>query len=338
MVEIDSDNYQIKMMHGGNAAAPSRFLITPERQQNLELLRHLLENTDRAIVLCGPEGVGKTALLAVLQKRVKDELQWCSFKGHAGLAFEEIHEHIGPFLRHSKLEFYVKTFGQNRPHNIHKNIVLMVDDAGDITPGLATKMIHLAEDHPDLRIIFVLTYDQWHIKNCTDPAIENCYIVEMKPFALKECLDFVQHLASLTPKLRFRNGITESMIDAIYLETHGIPSRIIAHFPELNKGKESTEPLIILILAVAGLVILALCVQWFTASRPVIEQGNPSAISYGGSRSLVIDLNPPFLSLPIGNNVDYLQESFLPGPQQDSHDATPKASQTTGQVVKRLLP
>ncbi|HSN23164.1 MAG TPA: AAA family ATPase, partial [Methylomicrobium sp.] len=288
MVEIDSDTYQIKMMQGENAVASPRFLMTPERQQNLELLQHLLENTDRSIVLCGPEGVGKTALLEFLKKRVKDEFQWCSFKGHAGLAFEEIHEHIGPFLRHSKLEFHVKTFGQNRSHNLHKNIVLMVDDAGDITPGLATKMIHLAEDHPDLRIIFVLTYDQWHIKNCTDPAIENCYIVEMNPFALKECMDFVQHLASLAPRLRFRNGITDSMIDAIYLETHGIPSRIIAHFPELNKGKESAEPLIILILAVTGLVTLALAVQWFTASRPVIEQGDPSTTSDSGSRARVI--------------------------------------------------
>ncbi|MGR8953162.1 MAG: hypothetical protein ACU83V_12235, partial [Gammaproteobacteria bacterium] len=319
-----------------DSAAPRRFLITPERQQNLELLRHLLENTDHSIVLCGPEGVGKTGLLEVLQKRIKDDLRWCSIKGHAALSFEEIHERVGPFLRHGKLESQVKPFGQSRPQDLPRNVALLIDDAGDIAPGLVGRMIELAEDHPDLRVIFVLTHDQWHIKDSSDPAIESCYIVEMKPLTPKDCRAFVQHLASLAPSLRFRNGLTDGMIDSIYLETHGIPSRIIARFPELNRSKEGMDPLIILIFAVAGLVSLALAVQWFTASRPIVEQEYPTAIS--GRSSSVIDLNPPFLSLPIGDDVDFRQKPVLSGAPLDAQEIGPKAGQTLGDTLKELPP
>jgi DamX protein len=333
MVEIDSDTYQVKTMRMESKAVPHRFLITPGRSQNLELLQHLLANTHQAIVLCGPEGVGKTCLLEVLQKRLKDQWRWCAVKGHGSLTFEEVHDRVGPLLRHHRSEAAIKNAGYGHSSDSHKDVILSIDDAGKMAPGLITQFIQLAENHPELRLLFVLTHDQWHIKNYSDPAIENCYLVEAKPLLQKECRDFVQHLASLTNALRFRNGLTDDIIDAVYRGSHGLPSRIITHFPELNKPKESIDPLAVLIIAVVCLVSLALYMQWFTASRPVNE--NTVAIVQPGGRIAHFDFEQPVISLPVGNLLKYARNSEL---QDTWKEGLAGINKKTDQAVGGLQP
>jgi DamX protein len=325
MVEIDSETYQVRSMRGDDRAVPPRFLITPGRSQNLELLRHLIANTRQAIVLCGPEGVGKTGLLDVLRQRLKDELRWCSVKGHGGLSFEEIRECAGPLLKH-----------QQRPDSVSKNdaldfsgaVVLAVDDAGSVSPGLVSRLIRYAETHPELRLLFVMTHDQWHIKHYTDPAIENCYLVEAKPLLQRECRDFIQHIASLTNSLRFGKGREDDVIEAVYRDSHGIPAKILTHFPELNKPKEGLEPLTILVIAVVCLVSLALSVQWFTASRPISEK-NPAA-AQTGRRTAHFAFEQPIVSLPVGNLLKYAASSDSAEPRKID---PPANDQKAGQIA-----
>jgi DamX protein len=335
MVEIDSDTYQVKSMKGEKAAQP-RFLITPERNENLGLLHHLLINTHQVIVLCGPEGVGKTGLLEVLQQRLKDELQWCMIKVHGEITFEEVHERVGRLLRHHKPEAEIRNVGHSRSPVFHKNVALVIDDAGKMVPGLVTQLIHLAENHPDLRLLFVLTHDQWHIKNYSDPAIENCYLVEAKPLLQKECRSFIQHLASLTTSLRFRKELTDEMIDDVYRSSHGVPARIIAYFPELNKPKEGIDPLTVLVIAVVCLVSLALYVQWFTATRPI----NEKTVITGqlNQTHAHFDFQQPIVSLPIGNLLKYGQNSDSTVVQQQGIADIKNIDQVVGNLQAESIP
>jgi DamX protein len=315
MVEIDSNSYQVKSMRMENKSIPPRFLITPGRSQNLELLQHLLTNTHQAIVLCGPEGVGKTSLLEVLQKRLKEELRWCVVKGHSAVTFEEVHELVGPLIRHHRPETMLKNAGYGHSPEFHKDVVLAIDDAGKMAPGLITRFIQLAEEHPEFRLLFVLTHDQWHIKNYSDPAIEDCHLVEAKPLLPKECRDFILHIASFTNSRRLRKGLTDDLIDTVYRDSHGIPARIIARFPELNKPKEGVDPLTVLIIAVVCLVSLALYTQWFTASRPINEKTVVTVQSRGHIAHF--DFEQPIISLPVGNLLKYAQPSDLPADQNE---------------------
>jgi DamX protein len=315
MVEIDSDTYQVKSMIRENQEVPPRFLITQGRSQNLELLQHLLTHTHQAIVLCGPEGVGKTGLLEVLQMRLKDELRWCVVKGHRAVTFEEVHERVGPLLRHHKHESAVRNTGHAHSPEFHKGVVLVIDDAGEIAPGLITRFIQFAEEHPELRLLFVLTHDQWHIKNHSDPAIEDCHLVEAKPLLQKECRDFILHIASFMHSRRLGKKLADDTIDTVYRDSHGIPARIIAHFPEFNKPREGMDPLTVLIIAVVCLVSLALYTQWFTASRPIHEKNVAAAPSRG--RSAPLDFEQPVISLPDSNLLKYAQNSALPVDQKD---------------------
>lgn len=327
MVEIDSDTYQVKLVRGDESkAAPLRFLITPERSQNLELLQHLLANTHQAIVLCGPVGVGKTALLEVLRKRLNDEWRWCVVKGHHELTFEDVHDRVCPLLRHARADAAIKNSGHGRSPDACKDVVLAIDDAGEMAPGLFTRFLQFAEIHPDLRLLFVLTHDQWHIKNYSDPAIENCNLVEVKPLLQRECRDFVQHVASLTDSLRFRKGLTDNMIDAVYRDSHGIPARILAHFPETNKPKDGVDPLTVLVVAVACLVFLALYIQWFTTSSPVNDIDG-ERVELSGNK-INFDPRQPFLSLPIGDLLEYSKTADLSGIQQQGFTGADKRAQS----------
>ncbi len=42
-------------------------LITQEITQKLDLVLHLLTNSKKELIICGPEGIGKSTLLTLLQ-------------------------------------------------------------------------------------------------------------------------------------------------------------------------------------------------------------------------------------------------------------------------------
>jgi DamX protein len=335
MVEIDNDTYHVKSVRPENKAVPPRFLITQGRSQNLELLQHLLTNTHQAIVLCGPEGVGKTGLLDVLHKRLKDQLRWCIIKGHSSATFEEVHERVGPLLRHQRPEAAAKNAGYAHSPEFHKDIVLAIDDAGLMPPGLIARFIQLAETHSELRLLFVLTHDQWHIKNYSDPAIEDCHLVETRPLLPKECRDFILHLASFSSSRRYGNGLADDIIDAVYQGSHGIPAGIIAHFPEFNKPREGIDPLTVLFVAVVCLVSLALYMQWYTASRPVHDK--ILAAVQPGRRAAQFDFEQPIVSLPVGNLLKYAPGSGFSGSEEDrAADIDKKAGRAAGGLPSEM--
>jgi DamX protein len=99
------------------------------------------------------------------------------------------------------------------------------------------------------------------------------------PCQKKQCGEFVQHLVTKFRSQVCFNEFSDDMLEAIYLETQGIPGRVIAELPNLEGAKQSDNSLWILIAAVAGLVALALFIQWFSGSEynikltpaPVIE-------------------------------------------------------------------
>ena len=328
MVEIDSDTYQVKMVQ---AAATPRFLMTPERSQNLQLVQHLFANFEQAIALCGPEGVGKTAFLGVLQKRLQDEWRWCLVNGQGGMTFEDVRDRIESLLKPRRLEAPVSNggAGHGRSPDAHQSVVVVIDDAGEMAPGLLTRLIQFAEKHSDLRLLFVLTHDQWHIKSCSDPAIESCFIVEAKPLREKECRDFVQHIASLSASLRYGKGLEDSMIDAAYRQSHGIPGKMMACFPELNKTRVGPDSFMILIIGVVGLVSLALFLQWFTASRQ--DEKNVGVATFQPDESRAhVDLQQPILSLPVGDALKNAQPPDSPAIQREGTVSMDAAGQAVG--------
>jgi DamX protein len=250
MVENEDLVYQ---MTNQNLADYS--LITQERAEKLELLIHLLSNSSRPIVLCGPKGVGKTRLLKIFQQRPNESWQTCLVQSQADLSFEQLQTRLLALtsVKQNLDDFFDKLL------ILKQDIVLIMDDAGCLVPGLIATIIDYTLQYPALKVVFVLTHDDLAIKNHSDNGVEDCHIIEIPPLSERQCGDFLQHLA-IKSKLEIPiYGITDSMIASLYLQTHGIPEKIIAQLPTLllPAQKNKTARWLLLIL------LLSLCTAWF---------------------------------------------------------------------------
>ena len=61
----------------------------------------------------------------------------------------------------------------------HKNILLIIDEAGQLTAGVMDELINYAAQHSFLKLIFVLTHDELDLKNDTEVALPDCHVIEI---------------------------------------------------------------------------------------------------------------------------------------------------------------
>lgn len=287
MVENDNFTYHVKKSQDNQKNIVDHSLITRERAQKLELLIHLISNSSQALVVCGPVGIGKTTLLKVLQERKITAWLYCPIQGNADLDFEKIRETVSQSLKQDK-SVHSATRTLEQREGLHKKMVLMIDEAGLLVPGLISKIIQYAAARPALRVIFVLTHDDLYVKNRTDSVIEDCYLIEIPPLSEKQCGEFLQYLSTKYRAYASLNSINESMVETIYRETHGIPGKIIAEVPSIGNSGKRENSLWLLIAAVAGLVAVALGIQWFSSSENNVKKiSTPSTENIGSPPSVM---------------------------------------------------
>jgi predicted AAA+ superfamily ATPase len=276
MAENDTFTYHVKKPLFDQKNRVFHSLITQERARKLELLIHLIANSRQALVVCGPEGIGKSTMLKVLQEHKIDSWLYCLVHGNADLNFEKIREEKDLVIRQGKLnqQTQVLSGAFKRLESQPKKIVLMIDQAGQLAPGLINTIIDYAAKNSLLQVIFALSHDDLHVKNSSDNAIDDCHLIEIPALSEKQCGEFLQYLAT-KPRSRIAfNEISDEMIASVYRESQGIPGRIIAEFPALKEIRQTDNSLGILVAAVIGLVVFALGVQWFSSSeyniKPII--------------------------------------------------------------------
>lgn len=262
MVENDTFTYHVKKPFIDQKSRAVHSLITEERTRKLELLIHLISNSRQALVVCGSEGIGKSTVLKVLQERKIESWLYCLVQGDADSSLEKIQEQTAQAIQVPALSGAFRL-----AESQHKKIVLMIDEAGVLAPGLINTIIEYAAKNPVLRVIFVLTHDDLDVKNTSDSAIDDCHFIEIPPLSEKQCGEFLQYLVTKSRSQVTFDEFSGGMIEAVYRETQGIPGRIIAELPKLEGTKESDNSLCILVASVAGLVALALTIQWFSASK-----------------------------------------------------------------------
>ncbi len=213
MDETDTSNHQNS---GTRRPADSarQALITLERSQKLDLLIHLLTNLQQPLVLCGPEGIGKTTLLDILRAREIASWHICSIKATSQLSFERVQQLLvesakqaNPDLKHYQLPEILEHFTQNK-----EKLVVLLDAAGELVPGMITALYQFAAANPVLRFVFVLTPDQLHIKSSSDKVIEDCHFIELPPLTEQQCGEFLQNLSSKPGAAVSFNAISPAMV------------------------------------------------------------------------------------------------------------------------------
>jgi len=273
MVDDDTFTYHVKPQPASQINKPAQSLITKERTQKLDLLIHLLSNLTQALVVCGPEGIGKTTLLKILQERNTESWRYCLIQGNAAVSFEAIQEQL---LRSQSAQPLSAVSG--RPAGQYKQVVLVIDDAGALVPGLITAIIQYAAASPVLKVVFALTHDELQVKRVSDRAIDDCHVIEIPSLSEKQCGDFLQHLSTKPYANVSFNAIGDNMVAHIYRETHGIPGRIIDKISGLSAGvKPGGKLKRVLALAVAAAIAIAVGVQWLLSSAIAPGSAPPPA-------------------------------------------------------------
>jgi len=273
MVDDDTFTYHVKPQPASQINKPAQSLITKERTQKLDLLIHLLSNLTQALVVCGPEGIGKTTLLKILQERNTESWRYCLIQGNAAVSFEAIQEQL---LRSQSAQPLSAVSG--RPAGQYKQVVLVIDDAGALVPGLITAIIQYAAASPVLKVVFALTHDELQVKRVSDRAIDDCHVIEIPSLSEKQCGDFLQHLSTKPYANVSFNAIGDNMVAHIYRETHGIPGRIIDKISGLSAGAKPGGKLKrVLVLAVAAAIAIAVGVQWLLSSAIAPGSAPPPA-------------------------------------------------------------
>lgn len=307
-----------KLLSSQQTKASIMTLISLERAQKLDLLIHLIGNLTQSLVLCGPEGIGKTTLLQALESSKKDVWTICWLKGASSLSFESIQEtmlqdliKLEPVLASMSLADVMNHFAQKSG-----KIVLIVDDAGLLVPGLISALIRYANSNSTLRLVLALTHDELHVKNSTDKEIDDCHFIEIPPLTEKQCMTFLQNLSGQKRAAITYNAISEKLVENLYRETHGIPGKIVNELPNLSQYQARPGSYLGLIGLVSVLVALG-AVYFFrnqTKSTDVdfvAETPSPVVVEKPLRR---IEINVPVLSGSDGDEADNSASAFSVAP------------------------
>ncbi|WKJ90114.1 AAA family ATPase [Methylomonas montana] len=279
---LDNDNLTYSYQRRSVVNNAERALITLERSQKLDLLLHLLANLQQSLIVCGPEGIGKTTLLETVRQNRKDLWEIALLSASPSSSFESLITDLLRSLNITKASAF--DLSALREFCAKQKVVLLVDDAGTLVPGLISTLMEFADSLPGLRLVFAMSHDQFHIKSGTDKAVEDCHFIELPPLNKKQCGEYLQNLSAQPGAVISFNAIGDALVDDLYRDTHGIPGKILAELPKLadyQNRKSSRLGLwlaIVAILAGAGFVVKSLLppefAQQIAGNMPVAGQAS----------------------------------------------------------------
>ena len=291
MVENEIFTAQANNFSESKAKSSAQSLITLERSQKLDLLAHLITNLKQSLVVCGPVGIGKTTLLNVLEQKASSD--WHSFyiQGNQQLSFESIQDQLSELIKKERIDSKIQDLNGYLAQlaRLNQKLVLIIDDAGFLVPGLIDALNRYSLANPSLRIIFALTQDELYVKNSSDRTIEDCHFIELPPLTEKQCGEFLQNLSGKPGAAVSFNAINDNMIAHLYQETHGIPGRIMKALPHLSEyGHVRTVRWFPVVLIAS--VVTASMVYWVWEDESPVQPIQVKPAVHSGSAMKEVEL------------------------------------------------
>ncbi len=231
----ETDRFAHHLNTASRTKAAVQALLSEERAQKYDLLNHLINNLQQSLVICGPEGIGKTTFLEYLLENKPDTWLVYSLKGSAQLGIDRVKAELIQFIQRG----HFGTTGQDVTQILsaaekqNQKFVFIVDDAGLLPPGVIDSLCEFASAHASLRLVFALTPDELHIKNSSDKAVSDCHFIDLPPLTEMQCGGFLKNLAGKAGAAMQVEDITSPIIKNVYRESHGIPGKIIS----MQKGQ-----------------------------------------------------------------------------------------------------
>ncbi|TAN51684.1 MAG: hypothetical protein EPN21_06075 [Methylococcaceae bacterium] len=280
-------------------------LLSPERAQRFELLMHLVANLGQPMVVCGPEGIGKTTFLGLLGERAFAGWRVVAVPTDSTPGFDDIIAHIAAQTGISTATSHaVAEFLQQQARN-KGMLVLLLDEAGRLTPGIINALWQFARQYPALRLVMALRPDEAHLKTATDGvALGDCHFIDIPALTEPLCEVYLRRLATYPPRLLLPEEVTAARVHSLYQASHGVPGRILRILAQMppRPGKTRRRRLV-LALAVCTAIGVAVALGYYGYRSTATAPSAPASAASPTASDAKADPDPADTAAPLSPTV-----------------------------------
>ncbi|MCG8014888.1 MAG: AAA family ATPase [Candidatus Thiodiazotropha sp. 'RUGA'] len=289
----------------------NEFFSTPEVTAHLDLIRHLIENSELVPLVRGAEGSGKSLLASRLQEMAPENWMVCHFSAEPTLQPERLLAFIArcsglPDIAGDLMQRLADRFEVLRKRG--RTPVLLVDDAQMLPPTSLMTLLRLFERQVegDRLVSIVLFADEQIDLLLSTPQLQvmtpqSIQAIDMPVLTRQEATGYMAHLLK-NEGLSDNFVLDESKLNRLHKETGGVPGPLAsAILSEVGiQGEAKPEPLsgyrkqlLMIGVPVVSLILLLLLLQGPINSlfEPAVEPQAEATASQPEKEQIV--LPPP---------------------------------------------
>ncbi|MCU7808162.1 MAG: AAA family ATPase [Candidatus Thiodiazotropha sp. (ex Semelilucina semeliformis)] len=326
-------------------AETEEFFSTPEAVARLDLIRHLIENSELVPLVRGPSGSGKTLLASRLQSLAPENWVVCHFSADAMMQPERLLAHIArcsglPDAQGDNLARLNERFELLRKHGSVP--VLLVDDAQSLPPTSLITLLRLYERQIDGAplVSLVLFANEEIDKLLSTPQLQimspqAVQVIDLPLLTREEADAFMNYLFN-SEGLDKRYLLDDSKLTRLYRETGGVPGLLASAILNAVGGEgestavsfwEEKKPLIYRVIPVAIIALVLLVFQ-----GPINRMFESDESAAEGEAPQVIDIKiPEAAEKRVEEEIDK-GERVLPSASITQSDSSESLSQMSPQT------
>jgi DamX protein len=210
------------------------YFATPELEHRLELVRHLIDFSDRTLLVTAGQGVGKTAFMQRLQFEADD--RW-KITRLAISGKETVESLLAGICEQNHLDYRpgesvsstIEMLDRHFRNNISNNLVnvFLVDDADQATAGVLNLLLQLSRPQPaEIRVQLVMFSAEDISALFRNQDNEFVHKMELPLLAEEQLSGYLQHRLDAVDFDRKELFFTDDRISQIYKTTAGNPQLI----------------------------------------------------------------------------------------------------------------
>lgn len=252
---------------------------TPESEARLDLIRHLIENSELVPLVRGMSGIGKSLLASRLQASAPKNWIVCHFSADSMMQPERMLAHIArcnglPDAKGDNIRRLVDRFEMLRKRGAVP--VLLIDDAQELPPTSLITLLRLYERQVDAAplVSLVLFADEQIDMLLSTPQLQimspqSIQVIDLPPLTREEADDFMRYLLRVEG-LDQELALDPSRMSRLYRESRGAPGPLASAILEAvgesgGSGQAASRLSRTLVWSVLPLGVLVLLILLFQA-------------------------------------------------------------------------